>query len=63
MSYKQIVFGQACLPEELTRILSFTIESILDLGILRADREAEAQERRQITRAMPSVAYGTWRAE
>jgi hypothetical protein len=38
VSCKQIVFGQACPPEEFARILSFTIKSILDLDILRADR-------------------------
>ncbi len=41
-------------PDQLARILSSTIESILDLDILKADREAEARERRQIARALPS---------
>ena len=44
--------------DELARILSFTIESILDLDILRYNREAEAQERRQIARALPSGGKG-----
>jgi hypothetical protein len=50
---------EALPPDELTHILSFfTIESVLDLDILRADREAEAQERRQIARALPSGGSG-----
>lgn len=47
---------EALSPDELAHILSHTIESILDLDILRADREAEAGERRQIARALPSGA-------
>jgi len=49
---------EALPPDELAHILSFTIESVLDLDILRADREAEAQERRQIARALPSGGSG-----
>ena len=45
-------------PDELARTLSFTIKSILDLDILRANREAEAQERRQIAQALPSGGKG-----
>jgi hypothetical protein len=49
---------EALVLTELARILSVTIEIILDLDILRANREAEAQERRQIARALPSGGKG-----
>jgi len=45
---------EALPPDELARVLSRTIEGVLDLDTLRADREAEAQERRQISQALPS---------
>jgi hypothetical protein len=45
---------EALEPNVLARILSDAIEDYIDSDTLRADRQAEEQERRQIARALPA---------
>jgi hypothetical protein len=45
---------EALAPDVLARILAGAIESYMDLDILKADREAEVDERRKIAKALPS---------
>jgi hypothetical protein len=45
---------EALPPDVLSGVLAATIESYLDAEILKADREAEAEERRRIARALPT---------
>jgi len=42
-------------PDTLARLVTSAIEVNLDPGLLARAREAEAQERRQIARALPSA--------
>jgi hypothetical protein len=45
---------EALAPDVLARILASTLESYMDLDILKADREAEVEERRKIAKALPA---------
>ena len=45
---------EALPPDALARILAEAIERHMDLDILEEDREAEAEERRRIARALPA---------
>ena len=44
---------EALAPNVLANILGMAIEGHMDLDILKADREAEEEERRRITKALP----------
>jgi hypothetical protein len=46
---------EALPPDVLAAVLTTTIESYLDPEILKVDREAEAEERRSIAKALPSA--------
>ncbi len=45
---------EALPPDVLAGVVVGGIERYLDLGILKADREAEAEERRRISLALPA---------
>jgi hypothetical protein len=45
---------EALAPNVLANILGMAIEGHMDLDILKADREAEEEERRRITKALPA---------
>src|SRR5215208_4851380 len=47
---------EALRPDVLAQIVRTTIESHMDLDILKADREAEVEERRKIAKALPAPA-------
>jgi hypothetical protein len=45
---------EALAPDVLASILRRAIESYMDLDVLKADREAEEEERRKIAKALPA---------
>jgi hypothetical protein len=45
---------EALAPDVLARVLTSAIEYHMDLDILKADREAEVEERRKIAKALPA---------
>ena len=45
---------EALAPDVLARVLTRAIESHMDLDILKADREAEVEDRRKIAKALPA---------
>jgi hypothetical protein len=46
---------EALEPDVLADILTRAIEEHMDLAILEADRDAEAEERRRIAKALPAA--------
>lgn len=48
---------EALAPDVLANILGMAIEGHMDLDILKADREAEEEERRRITKALPAPGH------